>query len=209
MSVAPFCRKAKITGMSSFLCLLLSFLMLVQFVSAQNITVNWLGGWSCELEFQGHVYPCSLGKNGATADKKEGDGKTPFGTFQLRTAFYRKDKTGSVNCLNAAEFLKCEETQENFGWVDDPTDPLYNQFTYLPYPASHEELFLKDSVAYDLMAVIGYNDNPVVPYKGSAIFFHVTNTYGGTAGCVAVSLTDLQTILSRVTESSWMIITEK
>jgi L,D-peptidoglycan transpeptidase YkuD (ErfK/YbiS/YcfS/YnhG family) len=178
-------------------------------ISSQNITVSWLEGWNCELEFAGELYRCSLGKNGATVDKMEGDGKTPFGIFQLRRAFYRQDKTNSNNCLNTSKYLNCQMTEENFGWVDDPSDLLYNQFTYLPYSASHEELYVKDSVAYDLMSVIGYNDNPIIPYKGSAIFFHVTSTYGGTAGCVAVSLTDLQSILSRVTEDSRMIITKK
>jgi L,D-peptidoglycan transpeptidase YkuD (ErfK/YbiS/YcfS/YnhG family) len=178
------------------------------FGSSQNITVSWSEGWNCELEFEGEIYRCSLGKNGATANKMEGDGKTPFGAFQLRRAFYRQDKTSSNNCLNTSKYLNCEATQETFGWVDDAADPLYNQFTYLPYSASHEELYLKGSVAYDLMAVIGYNDNPAIPYKGSAIFFHVTSSYGGTAGCVAVSLPDLQSILSRVTEETWMIITQ-
>eukprot|EP01040_Poterioochromonas_malhamensis_P000821 gene821-874_t len=172
-----------------------------------NITVTWIQGWDCKLEFQGDIYRCALGKNGVSSNKREGDGKTPLGEFQLRRAFYRRDRGGSNNCYGVASYLNCVETETDFGWVDEASDPLYNQFVILPYDASHENLYLTDSTAYDLMAVIGYNDNPVVPYAGSAIFFHVTNSnYGGTAGCVAMALSDLSSILQRVTADTWMII---
>ena len=49
---------------------------------------------------------------------------------------------------------------------------------------------------YEIGAVIEYNTNPVVPGKGSAIFFHV---WGGpdspTAGCVAIEKPKLAEIL--------------
>lgn len=52
---------------------------------------------------------------------------------------------------------------------------------------------------YDLVAVIGYNDHPPIPGKGSAIFLHVaTPDYRGTAGCVAMSKSDLLDLLSMV-----------
>src|SRR5580704_10616686 len=73
------------------------------------------------------------------------------------------------------------------GWVDDPADPRYNTLVALPYPASHEELWRADGL-YDLIVVIGYNMDPVVPGKGSAIFLHVVRPdYGGTAGCIAIA----------------------
>ena len=183
-------------------------LLFCSYSFAQNITVRWIQNWNCELDFLGKTLPCVLGVNGAGNDTKEGDGRTPFGQFKLRRAFYRADKTNSLDCFNASKYLNCEAIQPNYGWVDEPLDPLYNQFVYLPYPASHEELYLTSSSAYDLMAVIGYNDDPIVPYAGSAIFFHVTTTYGGTAGCVAISMDDLKWVLSQVSAESWIIITQ-
>jgi L,D-peptidoglycan transpeptidase YkuD (ErfK/YbiS/YcfS/YnhG family) len=174
-----------------------------------NFTVTWTGGWSCTLSFHGSMYRCALGKNGVSSNKQEGDGKTPLGTFKLRRAFYRRDKTESENCFGVSSYLNCTATETTFGWVDEPKDPLYNQFVYLPYNASHEELYLQSSSVYDLMAVIGYNDDPVVPYAGSAIFFHVASSgYGSTAGCVSMAISDLITVLSGVQRDTWMIIKE-
>ncbi len=45
---------------------------------------------------------------------------------------------------------------------------------------------------YDLIVPLGYNDDPVVPGKGSAIFMHVAKPdYAPTEGCVALALPDL------------------
>ncbi len=38
------------------------------------------------------IYPCVVGKSGIRADKKEGDGVTPAGSFLIRDIFYRPDK---------------------------------------------------------------------------------------------------------------------
>lgn len=178
-----------------------------------DITVTWLGGSNCSLEFLGRKMRCALGKNGATFDKKEGDGKTPLGNFPLRRAFYRADKTTTA-CYNIAPYLSCEATQTTFGWVDEPTDAMYNQFVLLPYrndTVSHENLYLTtDSPVYDLLAVVGYNDAPVaVPFKGSAIFFHVASEgYGATAGCVSLQLADLVFVLTQATARTRFIVTD-
>ena len=197
-------------NMYSSLSFILSLIILT-LASAHNITVTWVGGWSCNLQFLGKTYQCALGKNGVTQDKKEGDGKTPLGIFPLRRAFYRADRVMDPTipyCYGAAPHLKCEATQTNYGWVDASTDPLYNQFVYLPYNASHEELYLSSSV-YDLLAVIGYNDDPVIPNDGSAIFFHVASSgYGSTAGCISMDIKDLSYVLSHVTSETRMIITD-
>ena len=48
-------------------------------------------------------------------------------------------------------------------------------------------MWLDDEV-YDLLVVIGYNLDPVVPGAGSAIFLHVARPdFSPTAGCVAVA----------------------
>ncbi len=49
---------------------------------------------------------------------------------------------------------------------------------------------------YDIVVVLGYNDDPPVPEKGSAIFVHVAKPdYGPTEGCVALALSDLIEII--------------
>jgi L,D-peptidoglycan transpeptidase YkuD (ErfK/YbiS/YcfS/YnhG family) len=195
-----------------FPLLTLLILLFACHVNAQNITVTWTGGWSCSLSFLGQTFQCALGKNGATYEKKEGDGKTPLGSFPLRRAFYRADKvtdSSTPDCYGVSSYLNCQATQTNFGWVDDSSDDLYNQFVYLPYNASHEELYLSTSSVYDLLAVIGYNDDPIIPYAGSAIFFHVASPgYGGTAGCISMELKDLVFVLSQVTADTRMIIVD-
>lgn len=66
----------------------------------------------------------------------------------------------------------------------------------LPYTASHEKLWREDAV-YDVIVVLGHNDDPPVPGMGSAIFMHVARPdYSGTEGCVALALSDLLALLA-------------
>lgn len=96
--------------------------------------------------------------------------------------------------------------QENYGWCDDPSSPHYNQFIEFPFAASAEHLWL-DSHVYDLLAVIGYNDDPSVAGRGSAIFFHVVNPdMKGTADCISIPLKDLVWVLDRVTPTTYINI---
>lgn len=145
--------------------------------------------------FRGKTYPCAIGKGGYAAspeDKREGDGKTPVGTFPLRACFYRSDRVEKPKTL-----LPLYEITPAFGWCDDPAHPEYNRPVVLPSGSGHEQLWRKDR-RYDIIVVIGYNDQPVVPGKGSAIFFHLTDgrTYAPTEGCVAVAHDHMQEILS-------------
>jgi L,D-peptidoglycan transpeptidase YkuD (ErfK/YbiS/YcfS/YnhG family) len=66
---------------------------------------------------------------------------------------------------------------------------------HLPHPASVEEMWRADGL-YDVVVVIGHNDDPVVPDMGSAVFMHVAKPdYEPTAGCVALALPDLLALL--------------
>jgi L,D-peptidoglycan transpeptidase YkuD (ErfK/YbiS/YcfS/YnhG family) len=77
--------------------------------------------------------------------------------------------------------------QPDDGWVDDRKDPNYNRLVKLPYSASHEEMWMAEGL-YDLVVVIGYNTDPVVPGRGSAIFLHVAREdFSPTAGCIAIA----------------------
>jgi L,D-peptidoglycan transpeptidase YkuD (ErfK/YbiS/YcfS/YnhG family) len=82
------------------------------------------------------------------------------------------------------------------GWCDDPADVRYNRSVTLPYRASAERLWRLDHL-YDLIVVLGHNDEPVVAGDGSAIFLHLAaEDYAPTQGCIALSRPDLTALLS-------------
>ncbi len=151
-----------------------------------NIVVNSKG----VLSFKGKEYKCVFGKSGVSDDKKEGDGATPVGIFPIRKIFYRADKIEKpISPFETVALL------QNDGWCDKVNDPKYNQFIKLPYEASHENLWREDDL-YDIIVVLGYNDNPSVSGKGSAIFMHIARqTFTPTAGCIALAYDDLVEIL--------------
>lgn len=81
------------------------------------------------------------------------------------------------------------------GWCDAPGDLAYNRPVRLPYGASAEALW-RDDRLYDLLVVLGYNDDPVVAGAGSAIFLHLARPdFGPTQGCVALGAADLLHVL--------------
>lgn len=145
------------------------------------------------LTYGGLRFRCALGKNGvrAEADKREGDGATPLGRYPIRQLLYRPDRVAAP-----AARLPLQALTPQDGWCDDPGNAAYNRFVTLPFAASHEILWREDHV-YDVIAVLGHNDDPPVPGLGSAIFLHVARPdYSGTEGCVALALPDLLTLLS-------------
>ena len=150
-----------------------------------------------ELFFAGKTYHCAIGKGGFSADKKEGDGCTPLGIFQLRECWYRADKIAKPESN-----LPLKIITQNDGWSDDAGSPDYNKHIKLPYNFSHEKLWRDDDV-YDLIIPLGYNDSPIIPGKGSAIFMHVArNNYKPTEGCVALKFIDLLEILPFFSEKT-------
>lgn len=139
-------------------------------------------------------YKCALGKGGVREDKKEGDGATPVGCFPVREIYYRADRLEKpITILSDVRELK-----EADGWCDGVEDENYNKFVLLPYGASSENLWRNDHI-YDVIVVLGYNDDPIIKGKGSAVFMHVAReNYSPTAGCIALSLPDLLAILSTI-----------
>lgn len=125
--------------------------------------------------------------------KKEGDGATPAGTFPLREVLYRSDRLAKP-----LTDLPTRALQPDDGWCDDPSDPKYNTLVTLPYESSHEELWRDDEI-YDVIVPHGYNDDPPVSGKGSAIFMHIARpAYSSTAGCIALHREDLLQLLAAV-----------
>ncbi len=145
------------------------------------------------FELSGRWTRCALGKNGVrpAEDKREGDGASPLGTWAIRRVLYRPDR-GPV----PVTALPVTALTPDDGWCDAPADPLYNQPVPLPYPASHEVLWREDGV-YDLIVILGHNDDPPVPGMGSAIFLHLARPgFTGTEGCIALTRPDLEALLA-------------
>ena len=154
------------------------------------------------LVFQGKNYRCVLGKNGVTKNKQEGDGATPLGSFRLREVLYRPDRLKEPKTNLPISALHPED-----GWSDDPEHPDYNTKIALPHPGRSESLWRNDGV-YDLIVVIGYNDNPPQQAKGSAIFMHIAKKdYSPTEGCVALKRADLLEILETLAPDGKIEIT--
>lgn len=146
-------------------------------------------------------FRCAIGRGGVKLDKREGDGATPIGTWSLREVIYRADRL-----VRPGTVLPTRKMKPNDGWCDAPADPLYNMPVTHPYPSSAEWLWRADNI-YDLIVVVGYNDAPVVPGKGSAIFLHVARSdYAPTAGCIAFAKRDLLKILKRLNTNARVIV---
>ena len=147
-----------------------------------------------------YKYRCAIGKNGIKRFKKEGDFCTPTGQFNLGPIYYRKDRINKLNTkLNIFPITK------NMIWEDNPHNKNYNMLTF-NNKKSNEKLFRKDNI-YDIIIVINYNNNPIVPGKGSAIFMHVTkNNYFPTRGCIALQKKDLIFMISKLSVNEQILI---
>ena len=151
--------------------------------------------------WRGRRWRCAIG-NGSTASHVEGDGMSPIGAFPLRELLYRADRMAAPKC-----FLPAEPITPEMLWSDDVEYPDYNRRISAPYAGSHEELMRQDHV-YDIIVPLGYNDDPPVPGKGSAIFLHIAReAFTPTAGCVALSLEDMLTFLAEADEQTTVTIT--
>ena len=132
----------------------------------------------------------ALGRGGVRAAKQEGDGATPAGSLPLRRVLYRADRVAKPRSAWPTMPLAPHD-----GWCDDPAHADYNRFVRLPHPARHEALWRDDGI-YDVVAVLGWNDDPVERGRGSAIFLHVARPdLAPTEGCVALALPDLLAVL--------------
>lgn len=154
-----------------------------------------------KLIADGVEYECRIGRNGVIADKREGDLATPIGSFPMRWCYYRPDKVSApVTSLPVLEITPSD------GWCDDVAHALYNQPVVLPFEGRHEQLWREDDV-YDLVIPLGYNDDPVKPGRGSAIFMHLMRPDGvGTEGCVALKRDDLLALLPRFSTQTLVVV---
>jgi L,D-peptidoglycan transpeptidase YkuD (ErfK/YbiS/YcfS/YnhG family) len=155
-----------------------------------------------EIECAGQRFRCVIGKAGVVADKREGDHATPAGSYPLRQVFYRPDRLPEA----PQTALPITPISPYMCWCDAPEHAEYNQLVMLPFSASHELLWREDH-AYDIVIVVGYNDDPVTPGKGSAIFMNLVQPdWCGTEGCIALTHPDMLALVALLQPASQLHI---
>ena len=148
------------------------------------------------LLFDGFIFRCSIGKRGVKLKKKEGDLCTPKGIFLIKKLYYRADRIRKPKTSIIAKKI-----YKHMGWCDDPKSKKYNSLINIKEKIKHEKMYRKDS-KYDLVLIINYNLNKPIPYKGSAIFIHLTNNYKPTVGCIALKKKDLLILLKIINKKT-------
>jgi len=147
-------------------------------------------GWAT---LAGKRWRCALGAGGVREDKVEGDAATPAGEFPLRRIYFRNDRLVLPKVR-----LPARPIAEHDGWCDDPRAPTYNRLVRVPNEWSHEQMWREDGL-YDLVVVVGYNDDPPEGEWGSAIFLHVARAdFSPTRGCVAFARDDLLELVTLI-----------
>jgi L,D-peptidoglycan transpeptidase YkuD (ErfK/YbiS/YcfS/YnhG family) len=165
----------------------------MQYVVDQN-------GW---LTLAGRQVRAALGRAGVVPEheKREGDGATPLGQYRFRHCLFRPDRIDQP-----ISKLPVRPIRPDDGWCDAPDDAGYNRLVRLPYAHSCETLTREDGL-YDMILVLGHNDDPPTPGLGSAIFMHCRRgDYEPTEGCVALAPADLRTLLECIKPGDTLVI---
>ena len=149
------------------------------------------------LNFDDFTFKCSIGKNGLSKNKVEGDKKTPLGTFNIGNLYYRSDRHKKPETK-----IRCIPIKKNMGWCDNPNDKKnYNKLIKIKKNIKHEMLFIKKN-NYDFLIPIQYNTKKIIPNKGSAIFIHLTSNYKPTLGCIALKKKDFLILIKLVNKKT-------
>jgi L,D-peptidoglycan transpeptidase YkuD (ErfK/YbiS/YcfS/YnhG family) len=150
-------------------------LRVYQVSGAKRVLV--FGPWTARVGYNGVARP---------GRKREGDGKTPSGTYGL-SFFFGVDP-------NPGFSFPFRHAYSYDYWDDDPSSPRYNEWVdkRKVNPGARPEP-MHQVPAYDYSAVIAYN-TARVPGRGSAIFLHV-GTGTATAGCVSLPRAELVRLL--------------
>jgi L,D-peptidoglycan transpeptidase YkuD (ErfK/YbiS/YcfS/YnhG family) len=139
--------------------------------------VRVFGPWTARVGYNGIALP---------GRKREGDGRTPSGTYGFSFFFGVQRNLGFLFSFRHAYTYDF--------WDDDPASVRYNEWVdaRVRNPGANPEP-MHQVPAYDYAAVIAYN-LARVPGLGSAVFLHVGGG-GPTAGCVSLPRAELIRVL--------------
>jgi L,D-peptidoglycan transpeptidase YkuD (ErfK/YbiS/YcfS/YnhG family) len=155
-------------------------------------------GW---LTAEGMTIPVALGRGGILANKREGDGGTPRGSFLPRKCWWRADRHPRPRTFLPVHAIRPED-----GWCEDPSDRHYNQPIRLARDQAGDRLTRKDHL-YDFIVEIDHNTRPRIARRGSAVFLHLAReNFGPTAGCVSMTRSAMLHLLRRIGPETRIVI---
>jgi L,D-peptidoglycan transpeptidase YkuD (ErfK/YbiS/YcfS/YnhG family) len=155
-------------------------------------------GW---LTAEGWTIPVALGRGGILANKREGDGGTPRGSYYPLQVWWRADRYPRPQT-----FLPSRPIRPEDAWCEDPTDRHYNQPIRLVRGQPGDRL-TRDDHLYDFIVEIDHNAAPRIAGRGSAVFLHLARTnFSPTAGCVSMTKSSMLRLLRRLGPHTRIII---
>jgi L,D-peptidoglycan transpeptidase YkuD (ErfK/YbiS/YcfS/YnhG family) len=153
------------------------------------------------LTFDGCAIHVALGRGGLKANKREGDGGTPIGTFRPLRLWWRKDRHVRPQTL-----LPVRPIHESDGWCEDPSSRRYNRPVRLAADSRADRLMRADHL-YDFIVEINHNTRPRIAGRGSAVFLHLARPgFAPTAGCIAMTRASMLRLLARLTPRTRIVV---
>lgn len=139
------------------------------------------------------AFPVALGRGGILANKREGDGGTPRGTFRLRQLWWRADRDS-----RPVTRLPVRPIAPDDAWNENPADRRYNRAVKLARGSTADRLRREDHL-YDFIIEIDHNTRPRTAGRGSAVFIHIARPdLAPTAGCIAMPKPRLRRLLEKM-----------
>jgi L,D-peptidoglycan transpeptidase YkuD (ErfK/YbiS/YcfS/YnhG family) len=155
-------------------------------------------GW---LTAGGQTIPVALGRGGIKANKREGDGGTPKGTFRPRQLWWRADRHPRPRT-----FLPIRAIRPQDAWCEDPSSRHYNRLLRRDRDDEGDRL-TRDDRLYDFIIEIDHNRVPRVAGRGSAVFLHLARQdFSPTAGCVSMTSSAMLRLLERLGPQTRIVI---
>jgi L,D-peptidoglycan transpeptidase YkuD (ErfK/YbiS/YcfS/YnhG family) len=153
-------------------------------------------GW---LTAGGQTIPVALGRGGIRANKREGDGGTPKGTFRLLRLWWRADRHPRPQT-----FLPVRAIGPEDAWSEDPSDRHYNRPAH---STQGGDRLRRDDHLYDFIIEIDHNTKPRIAGRGSAVFLHLARKdFSPTAGCVSMTKGAMLRLLARLGPETRIVI---
>jgi L,D-peptidoglycan transpeptidase YkuD (ErfK/YbiS/YcfS/YnhG family) len=155
-------------------------------------------GW---LIAAGRTIPVALGRGGIMANKREGDGGTPRGTFRPRRLWFRADRHPRPQTALPIRAIAATDA-----WDENPASRHYNRPITRRH-ASEGDRLMRDDALYDFIIEIDHNTKPRIAGRGSAVFLHLARPgFAPTAGCVAMTRPAMLQLLKRLDRATRIVI---